>query len=259
MAANAPPQIFARARRLALRRRARTLQTRPDAPRFVIEDMVDDVMERLAFLRHRPARALVIGDFTGMLAAHLSAMGAEVVRADPAPAVGEIALDEEQPWPFSGFDFIASLGTLDTVNDLPGAMIHLRRALAPGGLALMAMPGFGSLPALRTVMLAADADRPAPRLHPQIDVRAGGQLLQRAGFADPVIDSRDLAVSYRSLSRLVADLRAQGLSGVLSRGGGPLGKAALARAQVAFAEMAQEGRVREVFAILTLSGWAPRR
>lgn len=259
MAANAPPQIFAPARRLALRRRMRALQALPDAPRFVIEDMVDDVIERLAFLRHRPASALVIGDYTGTLAAHLSALGAEVVRADPAPAAGEIALDEEQPWPVSGFDFIASLGTMDTVNDLPGAMIHLRRALAPGGMALMAMPGYGSLPALRAVMLAADADRPAPRLHPQIDVRAGGQLLQRAGFADPVIDSRDLAVSYRSLDRLIADLRAQGLTGVLSRGGAPLGKAALGRARGAFAAMAHEGRVREVFAILTLSGWAPKR
>ena len=258
MAANAPPQIFAPARRLALRRRMRALQAMPDAPRFVIEDMIEDVIERLAFLRHRPARALVIGDFTGTLAAHLDAMGADVVRADPAPGPGEIALDEEQPWPVSGFDLVASLGTMDTVNDLPGAMIHLRRALSPGGLALMAMPGYGSLPALRAVMLAADADRPAPRLHPQIDVRAGGQLLQRAGFADPVIDSRDLAVSYRSLDRLVSDLRAQGLSGVLARGGGPLGKAALERARAAFEAMATEGRVREVFAILTLSGWAPK-
>lgn len=258
MATTAPPQIFAPRRRLAQRRRMHALQAMPDAPRFVIEDMVDDVIERLAFLRHTPRRALVIGDFTGALAAHLAAAGAEAIRADPAPGPGEIALDEELPLPITGFDFIASLSTLDTVNDLPGALIHLRRALAPGGLALMAMPGAGSLPALRAIMLAADADRPAPRLHPQIDVRAGGQLLQRAGFADPVVDSRDLAVRYRSLDRLVADLRAQGLTAVLARGGAPLGKAAAARAREAFADMAAEGRVRETFAILTLSGWAPK-
>lgn len=256
MATPAPPQIFAPTRRLALRRRMRQLQQASDSPRFVIADMVDDVIERLAFLRHSPRRALVIGDFSGALAAHLAALGADVVRADPTPGPSEIGINEEQPLPFSGFDFIASLGTLDTVNDLPGALIHVRRALAPGGLALMAMPGAGSLPALRAIMLAADADRPAPRLHPQIDVRAGGQLLQRAGFADPVVDSRDLAVSYRALDRLVADLRAQGLSGILARGGPPLGKTALARARAAFAAMAVEGRVRETFAILTLSGWA---
>ena len=88
--------------------------------------------------------------------------------------------------------------------------------------------GAGSLPALRAAMLVADGDRPAPRLHPQVDVRAGGQLLQRAGFADPVVDSRGLDVRFSSLERLVGDLRAQGLGNVLARSGPPLGKAALA-------------------------------
>jgi hypothetical protein len=99
-------------------------------------------------------------------------------------------------------------------------------------------------------MLAADGERPAPRLHPQIDVRAGGQLLQRAGFADPVIDSRTLTVRYSGLAALVADLRAQGLTNVLARPGPPLGKAALARARAAFGKSTIER-----FEILTLSGW----
>jgi SAM-dependent methyltransferase len=251
-----PPTIFAPHRRIALRRRMRTWQRRDDAARFVIDDMVGDVLDRLAFLRHAPARALVVGDFTGVLAATLAAQGVAVTRADPAPALGECAIDEEQPLPFTGFDLIASLGTLDTINDLPGALIHLRRALAPDGLAIIAMPGAGGLPMVREVMLAADADRPAPRIHPQVDVRAGGQLLQRTGFADPVVDSHSLSVSYRTLDRLVDDLRAQGLSACLARGGAPLGKAALARARAAFAALAQDGRVTETFEILTLSGWA---
>src|SRR5690606_12079583 len=108
------------------------------------------------------------------------------------------------------------------------------------------------LPVLRSTMLEADADRPAPRLHPQVDVRAGGQLLQRAGFADPVIDCRSLDVGYRSLERLIADLRAQGLSNVLTRSGPPLGKAALDRAHRAFAEAGEDGRTVERFEILTL-------
>jgi SAM-dependent methyltransferase len=235
----------------------RALQHRADAARFVIDDMVEDVLDRLAFLRHAPARALVVGDFTGALADALTAQGGAVSRADPAPQPGEVAIDEEQPLTFAeGFDLIASLGTLDTVNDLPGALIHLRRALAPGGLAIIAMPGAGSLAALRQVMLSADADRPAPRIHPQVDVRAGGQLLQRAGFADPVVDSHSVTVRYRTLGRLVGDLRAQGLSACLARGGAPLGKAALARARAAFADLAQDGRLTETFEILTLSGWA---
>lgn len=252
-----PPMIFSPQRRIALRRRMRALQRRADAARFVIDDMVDDVLDRLAFLRHAPRRALVVGDFTGALAAALSAQGVAVTRADPAPGADEAAIEESQPLEFAqGFDLIVSLGTLDTVNDLPGALIHLRHALAPGGLAIIAIPGAGSLPMLRRIMLAADGDRPAPRLHPQIDVRAGGQLLQRAGFADPVVDSHSVTVRYRTLDRLVGDLRAQALSACLVRGGAPLGKAALARAQAAFAASAVEGGVTETFEILTLSGWA---
>jgi SAM-dependent methyltransferase len=238
----------------------RGLQRRADAARFVIDDMVEDVLERLAFVRHAPARALVVGDFSGALAAALAAQAVAVTRADPAPVPGELAIDEQCPLPFATpFDLIASVGTLDTINDLPGALIHLRRALAPGGLAIMAMPGAGSLPITRAMMLAADGDRPAPRIHPQVDVRAGGQLLQRAGFADPVVDSHSILVSYRSFDRLVGDLRAQGLTACLARGGGSLGKAGLARARAAFADLAQDGRVTETFEILTLSGWAKPR
>ncbi|WP_432787403.1 methyltransferase domain-containing protein [Novosphingobium rhizosphaerae] len=254
----APPVIFAPQRRLAQRARMRRLAQRPDAAHFLADDMIEDMLDRLSFLRHSPKTALVIGDVRGALATALVAQGVAVTRADPAPLPGETGVEQEAPLPFAqGFDLIAVLGTLDTVNDLPGALVHLRRALAPDGLAMMSFTAAGSLPALRGVMLAADAERPAPRVHPQVDVRAGGQLLQRAGFADPVIDSRSLAVRYRSLKRLVQDLREQGLSNCLARPGAPLGKSALARAQQAFAEMADaDGRVTETFEILTLSGWA---
>ena len=92
-----------------------------------------------------------------------------------------------------------------------------------------------------------------------VDVRAGAQLLQRAGFADPVADARGLDVRFGTLAGLVGDLRAQGLSGVLVQGGPPLGKAACARAQTAFAASADpQGRLTEHFEILTLSGWRRR-
>lgn len=261
--AQAPPTIFSRERRLAARRRAMALQQGSDAARFILEDMVEDVLERLAFLRHEVRRALVLGDRHGALATALEAGGAEVTRADPAPGRDQQTLDEEAPYPANvvgnGFDLVASLGLLDTVNDLPGALIHLRRALAPKGLAIASLLGAGSLAGLRQAMLAADADRPSPRLHPMVDVRAGAQLMQRAGFADPVADSRSIAVAYRSVGRLVGDLRAQALGNVLATPGAPLGKAALNRAQVAFAAQADEaGRVVERFEIVTLSGRAAR-
>lgn len=225
------------------------MQSAPDAARYLLADMVDDVVERLGFLRFEPRRALVVGDWTGELARSLTERNVDVTTSDPEN------LDEERPYPFSGFDFIASLGTLDTVNDLPGALIHLRNALTPGGLMIASFSGAGSLPMLRSVMLAADGDRPAPRIHPQVDVRAGGQLLQRAGFADPVIDSRTISASFRSLPALVADLRAQGLSNVLKRPGPPLSRAAYQNACAAFSALGENGRTTERFEILTLSSW----
>jgi SAM-dependent methyltransferase len=257
MASPPPPTIFAPTRRAATRERMRALERRSDAPRFLAEDMAEDVLDRLAFLRHEPNRALLVGDTTGLLGEALEAQGCTVVRADPAPVAGEVALDEEAPFAEAGFDFIAQLGTLGTINDLPGAMLHIRRALAPGGLAVMSLCGAGSVPALREVMARTDGDRPAARLHPQVDVRAGGDLLQRCGFAEPMSDSRMLDVRYPSLARLVADLRAQGLGNCLARPGPPLGKLGLERAEAAFAAMAgPDGRVTERFAILTMSGWA---
>jgi SAM-dependent methyltransferase len=245
MDAPRPPQVFAPRRRIALRRRMLALQRLPGAPRYLIDDMIEDVSERLAFLRFEPRRALVIGDHTGDLTSRLAAESLDPIEG----------YDEERPLANTGYDLIVSLAGLDTVNDLPGALVHLRRGLAPGGLMLASFPAAGSLPVLRAAMLSADADRPAPRLHPMVDVRAGGQLLQRAGFADPVVDSRTLRASFRNLDALVADLRGQGLSNVLARHGPALGRAALARAREAFAAAGSEGRTVETFELLTLSGW----
>jgi hypothetical protein len=108
---------------------------------------------------------------------------------------------------------------------------------------------------LRRAWLAAAGARPAARLHPMVDIRAAAALLQRAGWAEPVADSRTISVSYRSLDRLVADLRDQGLRNVLASAAPPLGKAGLERARVAFLEGAgPDGRVIESFEIITLSG-----
>jgi SAM-dependent methyltransferase len=250
MASQQPPTIFSLVRRIAARRRMLRLQAQPDAPRYLAEDMAEDVLDRLSFLRFEPATALVLGDYTGLLGEGLRQCGAQVTSVEPADG-----FDEERPYPQDGYDLVASLGTLDTVNDLPGALIHIRGALAPGGIMIASFTGAGSLPTLRAAMLAADGDRPAPRIHPQVDVRAGGQLLQRAGFADPVIDSRSLDVGFRGLDRLVGDLRALGLGNVLASPGPALGKAALASARDAFAGAGENGRTVERFEILTLSGW----
>jgi SAM-dependent methyltransferase len=245
----APPRIFDPARRRAARRRALARQANAGAARFVLEDMIEDVAERLSFVRQPPGEALVIGDRTGVLVRDLVAQGHDVISRDVD------ALDEELPYPVAGFDLVVSLGTLDTVNDLPGSLIHVREALAPGGRAIASFVGAGSVPHLRSAMLAADADRPAARLHPMVDIRAAAALLQRAGWTEPVADGRTLRVAYRSFDRLVADLRDQGLGNVLAAPAPPLGKAALERARAAFlAAAGPDGRVIETFEILTLSG-----
>lgn len=248
--ARPPPSIFSPRRRQLARARARMAGQLPGAARFLTEDFADDLLDRMAFLRHQPRQALIAGDGSDSLTADLVARGCLVTHASL------VEFNFEQPWPVEGFDLIALPFVLDTANDLPGALIHMRRALTPGGLSFVAMLGAGSLPVLREVMLAADGDRPAPRLHPQVDVQAGGQLLQRAGLADPMVDSRSLKVRYGRLESLVADLRAQGLGNVLADPGPSLTRPALSRSKAAFAELADaEGRVTETFEILSLSGW----
>ncbi|HET9629941.1 MAG TPA: methyltransferase domain-containing protein [Novosphingobium sp.] len=243
------PRIFSPSRRAAIRARMEALQRAADAPRYLHADIAEDTMERLAFLRHAPARALVLGDAGQTVAEALATSASEIISSGPKFPL-------EEPWPQGGFDLIVAALAFDTVNDLPGALIHARNALAPGGLLLATLIGAGSLPALRAIMLAADGDRPAPRVHPQVDVRAGAQLLQRAGLADPVADSRTLDVRFSSMARLVGDLRAQGLSSALVQGGPPLSREARTRAIAAFIEQAEsDGKVAERFELLTLSGW----
>jgi SAM-dependent methyltransferase len=250
MPSPAPPQIFS-ARRLAARaNRARGLQGSSGAAGWLGDAMIDDVLERIDFIRLPPTRALVLGERGAALAQALATRGMEVTTA---PA-GE--LDLERPYPASDFGLIVSMAMLDTVNDLPGALIHQRQALAPQGVMLAAMVGAGSLPRLRAALLAADGDRPAARLHPAVDPRSGAGLLQRAGFARQVADAWTLKVAYRSLDALVADLRAQGLTSALADAPPPLTRTGLERARAAFLQGGDpDGRVIETLEILTLTGW----
>ena len=228
--------------------RARQRTARPDAARFIAEDMIEDTLERLAFLRHAPESAMVLGDWTGALASTWRADGAVVEEASAG-------VDLEAPHPSGGHNLIVVLGLLDAVNDLPGALIHLRNALAPGGLVIAHFVGGQSLPALRASMLAAEPERPAARIHPLVDHRAAPSLLQRAGWKDPVVDTHALTVRYASLDRLVADLRDSGLGNALAKPAAPLGKTALARARASFAARADaDGKTPETFEIITLTG-----
>jgi len=228
----------------------------------------DELLARLDLVRRDFRTALDLGCGGGYLTGRLRERGLEVVAADAgrafAVAAGGVQCDEDRlPFADAAFDLVVSAGTLDTVNDLPGALTLVRRALRPDGLFLAAFAGAGSLPRLREAMRAADvAESPeagSPRIHPQIDVRAAGDLLTRAGFALPVVDTESVKVRFSSLVQLVSDLRAMGATNILAtRARRPLGRFALAAAAATFAEHADaDGKTAERFEILHLTGWAP--
>lgn len=249
------PRIFdPHARRL---RRDRAARHYADGD-FLRAFMLEGIADRLAMVTRPFARVLDLGCHDGAF----TLPGAEIVRCDASAAFAAMAGGvqcEENALSFApaSFDLVVSAGVLDTVNDLPGALLLIRQALKPDGLFLGAMAAAGSLPALRAAFRAAEAERPVARFHPQIDVRSAGDLLMRAGFALPVADVEPLDVRYSSMARLLNDLRANAATNLLADRV-PLSRAALGRAAAAFADMADEnGRTHERFEILFLTGWAP--
>ena len=230
--------------------RAIRRQSASDSGRYLYHEIAEELAERLAFMRFVPQNALVLADPTGLVAQALLAIGVK------RPAQLCRTWNYDEPLSDQGYDLIVDCGTLAQVNDLPGALILLREALAPNGLFVAAMIGAGSLPNLRRAMLASDPDRAVARMHPLIDNRSGSALLQRTGFARQVVDSRTLTVSYPSLDRLVSDLRDQALGNVLASPGPPLTPTSIARARQAFASNADAaGRIAERFELLFLTSW----
>lgn len=215
---------------------------------YLLRHMADELIARLDLVARPFADALVLGG--AALAARLRERGLAITRSD--------ADEDRLPVAPASFDLIVSAGALDTVNDLPGAVIQIRRALRPDGLFLAAFAGAGSLPRLRRALGAAEEAEgraAAPRLHPQIDVRAAGDLLVRAGFALPVADAERLDLRYPDFATLVADLRGSGATNLLlARDRRPFGRIGLAAATADFEE---EGGTVERFEMIHLAGWAP--
>jgi NADH dehydrogenase [ubiquinone] 1 alpha subcomplex assembly factor 5 len=229
---------------LGLLRRGRAARGGRDAL-FLHRRAAEELLERLALVARPFATALDVSAHS-TLAEGLRARGLAVADA----------VEEDLPAIAGPFDLATSLGLLDTINDLPGALALIRRALRPDGLFLAAFAGAGSLPRLRRAMRAgeeAEGLDPSPRIHPQIDVRATGDLLVRAGFALPVVDRDVIEVRYGSLDKLVADLRAMGATNSLTlRARRPFTRIGLAAAAADFGT-----ETLERFEIVYLSGWAP--
>jgi SAM-dependent methyltransferase len=253
-------------RELRRQRRNRAAARGGDAT-YLHHRAADELLGRLDLVAREFDEALDLGCGDAYLAARLRARGLRVTAADPghtfARAAGAVQGDEDRlSFADAAFDLVMSVGVLDTVNDLPGAFSLIRRALRPDGLFLAAFAGAGSLPRLRAAIHAAeDAEGrdAAPRLHPQIDVRAAGDLLGRAGFALPVADVEGIDVRYTSFGRLVDDLRGMAATNILAtRSRRPFGRPGAAAAAAHFQAAAEpDGKTVEHFEIVYLSGWAP--
>ena len=263
------PLIFDRALVRARRRRAAQL----GRATFLLDRVADDLAERLTAVLRRFELAADIGTPGEAVRAALARLGSvgTVVAADAvpearAPGTGKnlVAADEEAlPFRDASLDLAVSALALQFVNDLPGALIQIRRALKPDGLFLAALVGGKTLTELRQAFAAAESDvegGASPRVAPFADVRAIGDLLQRAGFALPVTDSDRYTLRYETPFALMAELRRMGATNALvARRRTPLRRATLLRMAEIYRERFadSDGRVRATFEIVWLSGWAP--
>jgi len=245
-------------------RRDRAARTGPEL--FLYERAFADCLERLALVHRRFASALLIGSPNADWPARLGSFADKVEVRDPGPlfalrAAGDVMVEDSwEPRP-SAYDLVVAVGTLDSVNDLPLVLRLIRVSMAAGGLFLGAFSGGDTLPQLRSAVRAADSatGAAAPHVHPRIEASALAPLLAAAGFIEPVVDVDRASASYRSLERLVADLRAMGATNLLIARPRFVGKKARAAAIAAFAAAAKEGRTVEKFEILHFAAWTPNK
>ena len=232
---------------------------------FLLARVAEDLAERLSVVTRIFAQALDVGTPSPLLAAILRRSGqvGGIIQAGPAPGADVVADPACLPFAPECAELIVSALALHVVDDLPGALVQIRRALKPDGLFLGCMAGGQTLQELRSAFVAAESEitgGASPRVAPFADMRAVGGLLQRAGFAMPVTDVDMITVRYGSMYALMRDLRGMGATSTLvARARTPLRRAVLMRAAEIYGERFADadGRLRATFEIIWMSGWAP--
>jgi SAM-dependent methyltransferase len=225
---------------------------------FLFAHAMKSIADRLAIVKREFPRVLQIG-------ARIDALIPGAVRIDLTEALKPSVAAQPDFLPFANgsFDLVVSAPDLHMVADIPGALLQIRRVLKPDGLFIGAMFGGDTLHQLRESMMQAEMEvrgGAAPRVIPFVDKRDAGALLQRAGFALPVVDSERFTVTYDSLPRLLRELRGMGESNPLKdRDRKPLTREVIARAAQIYAERFAEsdGRLPATFEIIFMTGWAP--
>ncbi|URD61207.1 hypothetical protein M8312_01450 [Sphingomonas sp. KRR8] len=238
------PQALSARQDRAVRQGART---------FLAERVIEELGERLAIVRRRFGRGLLIGCPDPSLTGPLGGVAEQLLLAP--------SLDELAAFPPGSLDLLIVLGQLDTAPELPSLLQVVRHLLAPEALFVGAFPGNDTLPQLRAAMLAADqaaGSGIAPRVHPRIAAAGFAGLLQDAGFDLPVVDVDRVRLRYRMLDDLVADLRGMGATNALKqRSRRPLTRAALGAARAAFASAGDAQGTVETVELIHFSAWTP--
>lgn len=256
---------------LIARNRERALTRNAAGSDFLLELTARELADRLAIVERRFENAVELFGATGLTARAAMATGKieRLQRIETHAGFGEadqpvaVTNFESVPLEPQSVNLILSPLSLHLTNDTPGMLIQMRRALKPDGLLLAAIPGAGTLSELREVLLAAETEiygGASPRVVPFADIRDIGSLLQRAGFALPVIDEESFTVRYDHIFALMRDLKAMGMANPLKgRSRRPVSRRFFLRAAELYAERFsdQDGRIRATFSIVFLSGWAP--
>ncbi|MDE1148741.1 MAG: methyltransferase domain-containing protein [Azospirillaceae bacterium] len=244
---------------------------------FLKREVVTRLVDRLGDIKRDFRVALDLGCHGGEVAQALAAIPsiAHVVATDLSPrfaaeaakrtpGLPTVAADEEfLPFAEGSFDLVVSALSLHWVNDLPGALIQIRRALKPDGLFLGAILGGETLFELRRSLMEAEMallGGLSPRVSPMAEVRDAGALLQRAGFALPVVDSDMLTVSYPHAFRLIQDLRGMGETNAVRDARRAMSPSALfTNAAERYQYLYPDGEqgVAASFQVLYMAGWAP--
>jgi SAM-dependent methyltransferase len=257
------PAIFDRALIRSRRRRAAVL----GPATFLLDRVAEDFAERLGAVLRRFELAVDLGTPGEAVRMALVRLGSidTIVAADVIAHAPPFVVADDETLPFGDgtLDLVVSALALHAVNDLPGVLIQIRRALKPDGLFVAALLGGDTLTELRQSFAAAESEiegGASPRIAPFADLRELGALLQRAGFALPVTDVDRLTVRYDSVFGLMRDLRRMGATNaLLARRRAPLRRTTLLRMAEIYAQRFADGdgRVRATFEIVWLSGWAP--
>jgi SAM-dependent methyltransferase len=258
--------------RRAVRAHRTRSATMPAGHDLLLREVGERLADRLDDVRRRFPLAVELGCRGSTLSGLLAGRGGieRLVQTDlslalvrPAPGLRLVADEENLPFAADTLDLVISLASLHWINDLPGTLVQIRRALKPDGLFLAAMFGGRTLVELRHALAEAEIEGEgglSPRVSPFADVRDVGNLLQRAGFALPVADAETIVVSYPDPLTLLHDLRGMGeTNAALGRRRGFSRRAtlidAVRRYRAQFADA--EGRIPATFQVIFLTGWAP--